>query len=253
MPESFPLRKPFFKTVFGIFVLIILILIGIILLVFGGFFGYYLWAQKFGSDAVQKELASRFTPSFSRAPGLNSSRSSEAIKDVTPFIRPHNPTLGPEQAPVTIIAFIDFECPYCQRSYPIFEEMVKKYNGIVRVVFKHFPIPAIHPNAMGASIGGTCAHDQQKFWPYYHLLFTEKNFSPDYISSLAERLHLDTAKFTACLREETFSKNVMEDIQDGVTLGVQGTPTHFVNQQKIEGVVDAQTWDTILLKVLQKR
>lgn len=253
MPESLPARKPFFKTVFGIIVLIILILVGIILLVFGGFFGYYLWAQKFGSSEVQKELTERFTPSFSQAPGLNSSRSSQSNKDITPFIRTHNPTLGTEQASVTIVAFIDFECPYCQRSYPIFEQVIQKYGPAVRVVFKHFPIPAIHANSMGAAIGGTCAHDQQKFWPYYHKLFTEQNVTPENILSLGQRLNIDNTKFTNCLEQETFQKNVLEDMQDGISLGVQGTPTYFINQLKLEGVPDAKKWDSIILGELQQK
>lgn len=250
--QNLPTRKPFFKTALGIILFIILGLLGIVLLIFGGFFGYYLWAQKFGSPEIQKELSERFTPSFSRAPGLGSSRTT-AIKDVAPFIRSYNPVLGSEAAPVTIVAFIDFECPYCQRSYPIFEQMLQKYGPTVRVVFKNFPIPSIHPNAMGASIGATCAHEQGKFWPYYDKIFTEKNVLPEYISTLGEQLQMDANRFTTCLQNETLNQQVLDDIQDGISLGVQGTPTYFVNQQKLEGVVDAPTWDATLLSEIQKK
>ncbi len=250
--QNLPPRKPFFKTALGVIVLIILGLFGIVLLIFGGFFGYYLWAQKFGSPETQKELSNRFTPSFSRAPGLGSART-QATKDVAPFIRPYNPVLGSANAPITIVAFIDFECPYCQRSYPIFESMLQKYGPTVRVVFKNFPIPALHPNAMGASIGATCAHEQGKFWPYYDRLFTEKNVTPENIAILGDQLQMDSTRFKTCLENETFSQQVLDDMQDGISLGVQGTPTYFVNQQKLEGVVDSQTWDATLLAEIQKK
>jgi protein-disulfide isomerase len=252
MPESFPPRKPFFQTIFGIIVIIILSLLGIILLIFGGFFGYYLWAQKYAPESTQKELTERFNPSFSRAPGLGSARS-EAAQTVSQFIRPHNPTLGSETSRITIVAFIDFECPYCQKSYPIFEQMLQKYDSAVRVVYKNFPIPAIHPNAMGAAIGSACAHEQDKFWPYYHTLFRDYNLAPERITQIGEEIKLDTKKYLTCIENESTSPNVRQDIEDGIALGVQGTPTYFVNQQKLEGVVDIATWDSILLAEIQKK
>jgi protein-disulfide isomerase len=252
MPESFPPRKPFFHTIFGIIVIILLSLFGIILLIFGGFFGYYLWAQKYAPDSLKKELSEKFNPSFSKAPGLGNSQS-QATKNVQEFIRAHNPTLGSESSRITIVAFIDFECPYCQKSYPIFEQMLEKYGSAVRVVYKNFPIPAIHPNAMGAAIASGCAHEQKKFWPYYHILFREKNLSSQRIQMIGQDLKINTIEYLTCIEEERPNKNITEDIEDGIALGVQGTPTYFVNQQKIEGVLDLDSWDAILLNEIQKK
>lgn len=252
MPESSSPKKPFFKTFLGIIILIILILIGLILLIFAGFFSYYLWAQKYAPPTTQKALSEKFNPSFSKAPGLGGA-ASQTDKNVASFIRPHNPTLGSEKAPITIIAFIDFECPYCHKSYPIFEQVLKKYGPTVRVVFKNFPISAIHPNALSTALGGTCALEQGKFWPYYHAAFAAPELNETFILEQASILKLDTQKFSTCFTKQTYNTNVTEDLQDGISLGVEGTPTYFVNQQKIEGVLDAQQWDQVLLKEIQKK
>ncbi len=252
MPDSLSPKKPFFKTLFGILTLVILTLLGIALLIFGGFFGYYLWAQKYAPPDVQKKLSEKYNPSFTKAPGLGGA-ATQTDKDIIPFIRTHNPTLGSDQAPITIVAFIDFECPFCKKSYPIFETMLQKYGPTVRVVFKHFPIQAIHPTAQLAAIGGTCAQEQNKFWPYYHAIFSAPTLTEELIQNITVQLKLDAQKFSACRTKQTYNKNVTEDLQDGITLGVQGTPTYFVNQQKVEGVLDAAGWDQVLLKEIQKK
>lgn len=252
MPESIPPKKPFFKTFFGIITLIILTLLGLVVLIFTGFFAYYLWAQKFAPPSTQKSLSEKFNPSFTKAPGLQGA-STDTDKNVASFIRPYNPTIGKTAAPITIVAFIDFECPYCHKSYPIFEEVLKKYGSTIRVVFKNFPISVIHKNALSSAIGGTCASEQNKFWPYYHSLFAEPVLSDEIILAQATKLNLNTQKFSDCFEKQKYNKDVTQDLQDGISLGVEGTPTYFVNQQKIEGVLDAAGWDQVLLKEIQKK
>ncbi|OGH65892.1 MAG: hypothetical protein A3B90_00020 [Candidatus Magasanikbacteria bacterium RIFCSPHIGHO2_02_FULL_41_13] len=253
MSDSLTPKKPFFKTFFGILTLIILSLLGLALLIFASLFGYYLWAQKFASPDTQKKLAEQYTPSFTKAPGLGGT-ATQTDKNVAAFIRTHNPTLGgTEEAPITIVAFIDFECPYSKKSYPIFDHILKKYGPTVRVVFKNFPITAINQNAMPAALAGACAQEQNKFWPYYNSIFTEPLLSAEIINLEANKLKLDTQKFSLCIKNQTYNKNVNEDFQDGIALGVQGTPTYFVNQQKVEGVLDIAGWDQVLIKEIQKK
>ncbi len=252
MPESASPKKSLFKTFFGIIFLVILVLLAIIFLIFSGFTLYYLWAQKFASPAVQKTLSEKFNPSFSKAPGLEGA-ATQTDKNVSSFIRKNNPTLGPNSAPITIVAFIDFECPYSHKSYPIFEQIIKKYNGTIRVVFKNFPISAIHKNALPSALGGTCAAEQGKFWPYYYDLFGEAILDENIIIGEASKLKLDTQKFSECFSKQTYNNTVTGDIQDGISLGVEGTPTYFVNQQKVEGVLDINQWDQVLLKEIQKK
>ncbi len=252
MPESLNPKKPFFKTFFGIITLLILSLLALALVVFVSFFGYYLWAQKYASPELQKELSERYNPSFTKAPGLGG-QASQTNKNVAAFIRNHNATFGPEKAPITIVAFIDFECPYSHKSYPIFEEVLKKYGPTVRVVFKNFPIQSIHEHALLASLAGACAQEQNKFWPYYREVFAMSTITEELLKSKATELKLDTTKFSSCIDKQDYNKNVMEDFQDGIALGVEGTPTYFVNQQKVEGVLDSSGWDQVLLKEIQKK
>ena len=253
MPESLTPKKSFVKTFFGILTIVILVLLGLGLLSFSGLFGYYLWAQKFASSDLQKKLSEQYNPSFSKAPGL-AGKATQTDKNVTAFIRPNNPTIGgTEQAPITIVAFIDFECPYSKKSYPIFDQILKKYGGTVRVVFKNFPITAIHQNAMPAALAGACAQEQNKFWPYYNSIFTVPLMSAEVIEFEATKLKLDSEKFSTCIQNQKYNKEITEDVQDGVALGVQGTPTYFVNQQKVEGVLDIAGWDQILIQEIQKK
>jgi protein-disulfide isomerase len=81
------------------------------------------------------------------------------------------PSVGPKDAPVTIVEYSDFECPFCQRAYPTVEQVMKEYNGKVRLVYKQLPLTNLHPHAQGAALASVCAQKQNKFWEYYHKLF----------------------------------------------------------------------------------
>lgn len=81
------------------------------------------------------------------------------------------PSVGPNDAPVTIVEFSDFECPFCQRAYPTVEQIMSEYKGKVRLVYKQLPLTNLHPHAQGAALASVCAQKQNKFWDYYHKLF----------------------------------------------------------------------------------
>lgn len=252
MEENFAPKKSFFKSSGKIFTVVLLFIFGLIIFIFIGFFSYYLWVNKYGAEEARKELAERFEPTFSKAPGLSSSQTTPTDKDITTVIRPENATFGTPNAPVTIVAFIDFECPYSERSTPIFEQMKQKYGPTINVVFKHFPLEAIHPNAVAAAKAAQCGHQQQKFWNYYTKIFDQPTLTSQILLQSARDGGLDLEKFTNCIAEESTNQIVTQDFQDGVALGVQGTPTYFVNDKKVEGVVDMETWDTLILEQLQK-
>lgn len=238
-----------YQTTLGRVFLGILITVLILIVIFTSFIIYYVWKIKAGGA---EELAQAFNQQFTLDPEKLALGSNNQIsQDIRLFIRKHNPQLGEANAPVTILAFIDFECPFCQASYPIFQEVVERYGPAVRVVFKHFPIAQLHPHALNAHLASTCAQEQNQFWPYYDQLFTNKLLTDAALTDEAERLSLDMNKFQSCFRAKKHQAEIDQDLRDGAELGIRGTPTYIVNQIKLEGVVPKNVWDTVILNELR--
>ncbi len=149
-----------------------------------------------------------------------------------------DPSIGPEDAPVTIVEFSDYECPYC-RSYhsETFTQIMEVYGDQVRYVYKDLPLTSVHPNAVPAAVAAHCAQDQQVFWEYHDLLFSnELGLSEDAYLAYAERLNMDLASFESCLNSGTFEQVVMEDINILLDLSAPlSTPTFFINGQYVAG------------------
>jgi len=230
---------------------VIVTIIGLIALIFGGFFVYYAWQFKYGDATALEQISNSINDdNFTLANG-SQSQQAKATVPINTLVRDHNPTQGSASAPVTVMAFIDFECPYCQESYATFKTIMNKYRGGVRFVFKHMPLTAIHPNAVAAAHASQCAHDQNKFWDYYNVLFTNKQFTSSALIDAASLVSLNVEEFTACLDAQTFALEIQEDVLDGLDLGVRGTPTYYINQTILEGVADESTWDSLILNELQ--
>lgn len=226
-----------------------LLFLGLIVAWFGAMTGYYAWQIKHGRYAELERTfqSAQFTRDTSRA-----KMPAPAVADIRPSIRKENPVRGDASAPITILAFIDFECPFSQRGYPVFERVAERYAPVIRVVFKHFPIDAIHPNAVAAANAAACAGGQGKFWEYYHRLLTEKTLEEANLLAHARVLVLSEEPFRLCMENRPHQRAIDKDLEDGVDLGVQGTPTYFVNGVKIEGVAGEAVWDRIILQELQK-
>jgi predicted DsbA family dithiol-disulfide isomerase len=147
------------------------------------------------------------------------------------------PEKGPKDAPVLIIAFSDYECPYCRRAEDTVEQVLKAYDGKVRYVFRDYPLP-FHKNAKPAAVAAGCAREQGKFWEYNQKLF-KADLSPDGLKKTAAEVGLDSGKFDACLAKND-TKTIDQDIADGGAVGVNGTPAFFINGHSLSG---AQPFD----------
>lgn len=169
------------------------------------------------------------------------------------YIRPHNPTFGNPDSPIHILAFIDFECPFCQRSYPIFEQIKQKYADDVHIVFKHLPVDELHPNASTAAIAAQCAHEQNAFWEYYDAIFTYKNLDAQSLLDYAKNIGLNTIEFLDCTEKPIIDSQLQNDLFDAYSLGVAGTPTYFINSIRLQGVHQMDVWDAAILQAIQKK
>ena len=145
---------------------------------------------------------------------------------------------GNKNAPVTIIEFSDFQCPYCSRFHETMKQVVENYPNDVRWVYKHFPLDSIHPYAKKAAEASECAADQGKFWEYTDELFeNQRNINLEYLSMAAESIGLNTSQFDECLDSEKYKSKVNNDYQQGIQAGVRGTPGSFINGQSVPGAL----------------
>lgn len=144
---------------------------------------------------------------------------------------------GPANAPVQLIEFADFQCPYCQKVNPEINKLLQEYAGKLAIVYKDFPLP-LHPNAQKAAEAARCAGEQGKFWDYHNLLFTDRKLQPDDLKQEAKALKLDAAKFDECLDSGKEAANVNQARNEAVKLGLSGTPSFFLNGHFFSGAVD---------------
>jgi len=144
-------------------------------------------------------------------------------------------TRGEANAPVSLVEFSDFQCPFCGRAYTTVEEILKNYPGKVKLTFVQFPLP-MHQNAQKAAEASLCANDQGKFWSLYDLMFKNQTaLEVPKLKDYAKQSGLDTAKFDQCLDSGEKAADVTKDKALGDKLGVQSTPTFFINGLELEG------------------
>jgi Na+/H+ antiporter NhaA len=145
---------------------------------------------------------------------------------------------GPIDAPITVVEYGDFECPYCGRAEPVVRELLQEF-GDVRYVWRHLPLSDVHPNAQLAAEAAEAAARQDAFWEMHDLLFKHQDaLLPRDLISYAQELGLDAERFTDDLREHTGSARVAEDVDSADLSGVSGTPTFFINGRRHYGAYD---------------
>ena len=146
-----------------------------------------------------------------------------------------DPSIGPDDAPVQIIEFSDFQCPYCARAVPTIKQVIDEYGDQVRVVFRDFPLN-FHANAQKAAEAGECADDQGMFWEMHDRMFEDQGaLDPASLKTLAGDLGMDTDEFSSCLDSGKYADEVQQDFLDGQKAGVTGTPAFYVNGIKLSG------------------
>jgi protein-disulfide isomerase len=147
------------------------------------------------------------------------------------------PTLGPNGAPVTIVQFVDYQCPYCHRAQSTIDEILSKYPGKVQLVHRDFPLDG-HPQAMPAARASRCAGEQGKFWDYHRSLMNGKGPMDDAdLKSRAASLKLDPVAFSTCLASDRFDATIHAAFDEGTRVGVNSTPTYFVNGRMMTGAL----------------
>lgn len=156
---------------------------------------------------------------------------------------------GNENAKVTLIEYSDYECPFCLRHEETIQQLLSTYKNDVRLVYRHYPLTSIHPQAQKAAEAAECAGVQKKFWEMHDQIFAANaagTMSVQRWKDAAKELGLDTNKFNACLDNGEMAGRVAQDQQEGTDAGVSGTPGTFVNGQLVEGAVPFETFKQIV-------
>jgi len=144
---------------------------------------------------------------------------------------------GNKDAPITIVEYSDFQCPYCSKFHDTLNKVMKNYDGKVNWVYRHFPLD-FHTYAIQAAEASECASDQNKFWEYNDALFkSQKDIDEEIFAKLAKDLKLDVNKFNKCMTSGKYTDKVESDYQSGVDIEVAGTPGAFINGARLKGAV----------------
>ena len=158
-----------------------------------------------------------------------------------------DPSQGKADAPVTVVEYSDFQCPFCLRVMPTLKELRTKYGDRMRLVWKDFPLTQIHPQAFVAAQAGNCAREQGKFWEYHDKLFgNQSSLTPDSLKKYAADTGLDTAKFNQCLDSSKYEARVQDALAAGNRLGISSTPTVFVNGRMINGAQPIEVFESVI-------
>jgi protein-disulfide isomerase len=188
------------------------------------------------------------TSTTSTAPSVNVGSSTVSAISYTEYVRGNN------AAPVTIEEYADFECPFCAQTQASLNSLMKNYGANIRIVFKQFPLISLHPNAQKAAEASECAGEQGKFWEMHDLIFAnQQQLSEVQLKSWAtNNLKLDENKFNSCLDSGKYVGKIKADIAEGVRRGVDGTPTIFINGEKMVGAQVTEAYQQVIDKALKK-
>lgn len=221
-PDLIKHKNHWYYHPFGIGLGIFFVLVG------GGLIGLVIRAY---SDVVKEEQV-KFTSDPTTI--AQSSLNKEIGSDTT------DPYIGPDDATITLIEFGDFQCPFSKEVFPTIRRLMAEYSSRVRFVFRDYPVSDKHPLSDFAAQAGQCAWEQgsNQFWALHDRLYQNQDQqTEESIRTWAVLSGVAEPKFRTCLSSGRYASEVLEDYSDGVSLGVRGTPTFYLNDKKIEGAV----------------
>lgn len=222
---------PWYKKWWGVIILVILGLI----IVFGTMSGFYIFnetkriiaenenSSKIGSDVLLKQAI--------YGSGLNYS-------------------LGSDTAPVKIVEFADFACPYCEQAHTILRKIVNKYPGQIKIIYRDLPL---HEQSVSLALGARCAGEQGMFWEMHDQLFANQGVLTgseeeikEIIYSLAGTIGLNAATFDSCYTSKKYLYNISQDFTDAGILKIKGTPSWFINEKLVSGYIEEEDFFNLL-------
>lgn len=241
--------RPWYTRWWGVIILIFLAIVGLII-VFLGITTYRYWREiKNGNGSL---LAEQVFAGFSKDSQTQATVFGSVAKpNRTDLERSDAPYLGSANASIVVVEFLDFKCPNCALEAPIIRQVVQKYGSKIKYIVRNFPVETTHPGASRFAEIGWCSQQQGRFWSVVDYFFAHQAELPEIltnndIAKLTTATQLDYTALQTCLTGSSAITAVNRDYVDGAKFGVRGTPTFFINGEKIEGVVPFAAWESFL-------
>jgi protein-disulfide isomerase len=227
--------------------------------VLGLFTGYLLWQQPLQARITSLEKTAVAGATSVAESNANAATSATASANQNQVQVPENvqrydvpidddPILGNVKAPITIIEFSDYQCPYCQKwQAEVLPQITKKYGDKVRLVYRDFPLYGLHAEAENAAMAADCAGEQKRYWEFHDLLFSgQKELGADTYTAYAKSLNMNMDNFKKCLDEQRYQKEVKADYDYASQLGVRSTPTFFINGLAVVGAQPFEVFQQVI-------
>lgn len=224
--------RPWYKKTWGVFVIIIGILV----------IGFIIAGSIYIAQQVRAIRAQ-----------ANADFEAKEIAKITAAIdgRGESYSLGPIDAKVQIVIFSDFACPYCQQAAPVVRRLADKYKQDLRITFRNY---FFHSNSISLALAANCAGEQGQFWEMHDKIFERQDSYSSLndesvkepMKALAEELKLDTGKFNSCLDDKKYLYRLNDDFTDAEILGLQGTPSWFINRYKVTGFYPEENFVNVI-------
>lgn len=223
-----------------------LAVISVILIVLGLVFTWrvvvYYRAIQSGDTSRLPQFSSRLSFSPDAAEKQKSGDFDRTILETT-----DDPMLGSDEALLTIVEFIDYECPFCKEASDTVRTMALKYGDRVKIITRDFPVLELHPNALLAAEAVGCAEEQGRYWQMHDRVFAEEPpLTRSLLDKLATQSGVDPQRYAACMANHERLQEIDEDITAGVAAGVRGTPTFYFNGQRVEGSIPEAMFEELI-------
>ena len=161
------------------------------------------------------------------------------------------PSVGPADAPITIVEFSDFQCPFCKRWHAeVYKPLMAAYPGKIKFVYRNLPLTSIHPDAQSAAEAALCAGEQNAFWPFHDRLLSGDLLGTGVYAQYARDLSLNASSFETCVKENKFQQAIQTDSDFAIKLGVNSTPTFFINGLAVVGAQPIDVFKQVIDKEL---
>ena len=178
----------------------------------------------------------------------------EIVKLILPVTSNRDHIQGSSNAPVTLVEYGDYECPYCGQAYPMIKKVKRHLGNKLRFVFRNFPLTEIHPHAQHAAEAAEAAAVQGRFWEMHDYLYEHQQALDDkYLEKYADNLGLNLTKFNIDMSSHAHAGRIREDFLSGVRSGVNGTPTFYINEIRYNGSLDLETLLEALRSAINNR
>ena len=208
--------------------------------------GYVVWG--FESPAATAQVANQ--------PQTSGAIAEAPVTEQPQFKRYDIPTenayaIGPTDAPITIVEFSDYQCPFCRRWHAeVYEPLLAAYPGQIRLVYRHLPLTSIHPDAMSAAEASMCAGEQDAYWQYHDKLFSSESLGSGIYVQYAQELGLNMTTFESCLNDHKYQQAIQADSDFALNLGIRSTPTFFINGLAVVGAQPLDVFKQVIDKEL---